>query len=149
MKNRKNQSGFTIIELLIVVVVIGILATLVIVTYSGIQMKNRDTKRKNDVEAIGMQLEVYNATTGSYPALHELQDSSWATANLKNFNSSHLVAPGSKFDSISNIISTKTYQYVPGPEGCTTSKRNCSTFTLTAKLEAGNTQPVVVRNVSN
>jgi prepilin-type N-terminal cleavage/methylation domain-containing protein len=149
MTYKKNQSGFTIIELLIVVIVIGILTTLVIVTYSGIQMKNRDTKRKNDVEAIGMQLEVYNATTGSYPALHELQDNNWATTNLKNFNVSHLTAPGAKSDSISNVISTKTYQYVPGPDGCTTAKRNCSTFTLTAKLESGNTQPVVVRNVSN
>ena len=49
--------GFTIVELLIVIVVIGILAALVVVTYSGIQQKARDTERKTDVNALHGQLE--------------------------------------------------------------------------------------------
>ena len=147
---KQNQNGFTIIEMLIVVLVIGVLATLVVVTFSGIQMKNRDNKRRNDLEAIAMQLEVYNASHGAYPALAELSNETWVQKNLKNLNANHLQAPGSKnADSLSSNISISTYQYVPGPTGCTTAKTTCTTFTLTAKLESNNAQPVVVKNVSN
>jgi len=147
---KQNQQGFTIIEMLIVVLVIGVLATLVVVTFSGIQMKNRDNKRRYDVEAIAMQLEVYNASHGAYPALAELSSENWVQKNLRNLNTNHLQAPGSKnADSLSSTISISTYQYVPGPAGCTTAKTTCTTFTLTAKLESNNAQPVVVKNVSN
>jgi len=147
---KNNQQGFTIIEMLIVVLIIGILATLVIVTYSGIQLKNRDSKRRNDIEAIAMQLEAYNASHGAYPALAELSNASWVQKNLKNLSSDHLQAPGSKnSDSISATLSTSSYQYIPGPIGCTTAKATCSTFTLTAKPESNNAQLLVVKNVSN
>ncbi len=148
--HKLKQQGFTIIEMLIVVLVIGILATLVIVTYSGIQVKNRDAKRRNDIEAIAMQLEVYNASHGAYPALLELSNGAWVQTNLKNLNSDHLRAPGSKnSDSISSVASTTTYQYVPGPAGCTTAKATCTIFTLTAKPESSTLQSIVVKNVSN
>ncbi len=147
---KQNQQGFTIIEMLIVVLVIGVLATLVVVTFSGIQMKNRDNKRRNDVEAIAMQLEVYNASHGAYPALAELSSENWVQKNLRNLNTNHLQAPGSKnADSLSSNASISTYQYVPGPDGCTTAKTTCTTFILTAKLESNNAQPIVVKNVSN
>lgn len=49
MKLILKQKGFTIVELLIVIVVIGILAAITIVAYNGIQTRARDTKIKNDV----------------------------------------------------------------------------------------------------
>jgi len=42
---RQKQKGFTIVELLIVIVVIGILAAIVIMTYNGIQQRSRNTAR--------------------------------------------------------------------------------------------------------
>ena len=42
---KRTQSGFTIVELLIVIIVIGILAALVLVTFSGVQQKARNTER--------------------------------------------------------------------------------------------------------
>lgn len=49
---QKNTSGFTIVELLIVIVVIGILAAITIVAYNGIQDRARNTKIKNDLAQI-------------------------------------------------------------------------------------------------
>jgi prepilin-type N-terminal cleavage/methylation domain-containing protein len=63
------QKGFTIVELLIVIVVIGILAALVITTYNGIQQKGRNTERTTDLKAVQGQLEAYYASNGRYPAV--------------------------------------------------------------------------------
>ncbi|MEO8863266.1 MAG: prepilin-type N-terminal cleavage/methylation domain-containing protein, partial [Candidatus Saccharimonadales bacterium] len=49
MALKVKQQGFTIVELLIVIVVIGILAALVITTFTGIQQKGRDTERTTDL----------------------------------------------------------------------------------------------------
>lgn len=62
MKNRRN--GFTIVELLIVIVVIAILATISIVAYTGIQARAHDTKRASDINQIKKALVAYNIMNG-------------------------------------------------------------------------------------
>src|SRR5664279_4840927 len=69
---KRSQQGFTIVELLIVIVVIGILAALVITTYNGIQQKGRNTERTTDLKAVQGQLEAYYAQNGRYPASTDL-----------------------------------------------------------------------------
>lgn len=68
MLKKSSQKGFTIVELLIVIVVIGILAALVLNTFSGVQKRARDTQRQTDVNAIATQLEVYYNDNGTYPS---------------------------------------------------------------------------------
>lgn len=58
------KPGFTIVELLIVIVVIGILAGLVITTFAGTQAKARDTRRKHDVAEIKKAIAGYAITEG-------------------------------------------------------------------------------------
>ena len=60
--------GFTIVELLIVVVVIAILASISIVAYNGIQQRGRDAIRSSDIAAIKKALELYKINNGGYPA---------------------------------------------------------------------------------
>ena len=67
-KLRKQESGFTIVELLIVIVVIGILAALVLNTFQGVQARARNTERKTDINALHTHLEVYYNDNGSYPS---------------------------------------------------------------------------------
>jgi prepilin-type N-terminal cleavage/methylation domain-containing protein len=96
MNSLKNRNkGFTIVELLIVIVVIGILAALVITTYSGIQAKGRNSQRSADVSAIVTQLEAYKSDNGNYPSLGNLNSQAWRTANLKSLDNDALVDPQS------------------------------------------------------
>ncbi|MDP4009322.1 MAG: type II secretion system protein, partial [bacterium] len=66
MKQTRN-SGFTLIELLVVIAIIGILATIVTVSFRGIQADARDTKRQAEVRGVGTAMELYYRDNGKYP----------------------------------------------------------------------------------
>lgn len=62
------KRGFTLIEILVVIALIGVLAGLMIVAFQGTRRSSRDGKRKADLEQIRSALEMYKADKGSYPA---------------------------------------------------------------------------------
>lgn len=64
---KSRQVGFTIVELLIVIVVIGILAAITIVAYNGVQSRAREASLKSDLTNVAKQIELYRAD-GDYPA---------------------------------------------------------------------------------
>jgi prepilin-type N-terminal cleavage/methylation domain-containing protein len=66
--NSEKQSGFTIVELLIVIVVIGILAAITIVSYSGITARANATKAQTNGANSQKVAEAYNADNNIYPA---------------------------------------------------------------------------------
>ena len=63
----KRQSGVTLIELLIVIVIIGILASIGVMYYKGPQQRARDSRRKSDLGQIASSLEMYRANNDTYP----------------------------------------------------------------------------------
>jgi prepilin-type N-terminal cleavage/methylation domain-containing protein len=62
-----RKRAFTLIELLVVVAIIGILATVVVINLSGAQSKSRDAKRANDIKAIDTALKLFFQDEGKYP----------------------------------------------------------------------------------
>lgn len=64
---QKNQKGFTIIELLIVIVIIGILVALALPNLFAAQARGRDSDRKADIKTLQTSLETYYNDNGSYP----------------------------------------------------------------------------------
>lgn len=64
MKKHRSTTGFTLIELMIVIVVIAILATITIVSYSGVQQNARNMSRIQTVSALVDNLHIYQATNG-------------------------------------------------------------------------------------
>lgn len=62
---KQKQAGFTIVELLIVIVVIAILATISIVAFNGIQQKGRNAARLAGANSVYKQLEIYTRQTGN------------------------------------------------------------------------------------
>lgn len=64
---RKSTTGFTIVELLIVIVVIAILAAISIVAYTGIQNRANNSAVQNDLAAAVKALELYKIDNSEYP----------------------------------------------------------------------------------
>lgn len=87
MKYRTN-AGFTLIELTITVIVIGILSTVAFLGVQNTLISNRDRTRLENVRAITTALEDYYSDNGEYPLGLELNPNSFATelsaANLTN-----------------------------------------------------------------
>ncbi|HRN90376.1 MAG TPA: prepilin-type N-terminal cleavage/methylation domain-containing protein [Candidatus Saccharibacteria bacterium] len=68
-KNRLFYSGFTIIELLIVIVIIGILATITFIAYSGIQRSATDSSAKDTLSKAVNAMKLTGVQTGSFDTL--------------------------------------------------------------------------------
>ena len=62
-----TRRGFTIVELIIVIVVISILVAVTIVTYAGIQQRAQFSAEQQDMTSIRKLLELYKVANGTYP----------------------------------------------------------------------------------
>ncbi len=67
-KSRKFSQGFTLVELLVVITIIGVLATVVMVSLNSARVKARDIKRIADVRQVALALEFCYDQAGKYLA---------------------------------------------------------------------------------
>lgn len=68
MSSKRNSiTGFTIVELLIVIIVIGVLTAITVIAFNGMQQRGRDTDRRQGVATIKKALELYKIDNNGYP----------------------------------------------------------------------------------
>lgn len=156
MVSLKNKKGFTIVELLIVIVIIGILATLVIVTFTGIQQKGRNTQRTTDIKALNGYIESFYAEYGFYPTVADMQSPDFVARYMKGLDPQAMLDPKVKQPATGttgmNVTNADGYGYEYTPEAdsdgtCSTSASatgatdepadtGCTKYTVaTAKME--------------
>jgi prepilin-type N-terminal cleavage/methylation domain-containing protein len=124
-----RQKGFTIIELLIVIVIIGLLALLVLNNVGGATADARDAQRKDDIAKLATQLEIYNNKESRYPTGAQLVGTEFT--DVVDIDAEVLIDP----DGVQIGTTGSDYSYTVEPAGCDNTATDCESFTLTATLE--------------
>lgn len=155
----KIRNGFTLVETVIIIVVLGILATIVTVATTGILTDSRDGSRNASVSVIGEALERYYSKNGEYPSCSSLQGSPDTVRQFLGVDGGVLKAPSS--DAANSIVCTDITASTPTDsfayigyrsDGTTVCPTNiaCRSFVLKYKEEAsGEIKTVASRQQGN
>lgn len=110
--NIKNNRGFTIVELLIVIVVIAILAAISIVAYNGIQARARATAAQSAATSLDKKVEIYNAINTQYPTVvGTITGTGTQNGVTTSSTSDWYAAPGSAFTVNTGVAAATTGMY--------------------------------------
>lgn len=86
MPKKIPKTGFTLVELLVVITIITILSAIGLAVYSNAQSLARDSKRLSGIRDLVTALEAYNSSNGSYPGCSSINCSSWGNSGSVNYN---------------------------------------------------------------
>jgi len=145
---RKIISGFTIVELLVVIAVIGILTTISLISFTRYQADSRDTQRSSKTTILAEALEKYYDKNGEYPGCSAVSDSNAATVTttvLPGVELNTLLTPKSAPTDTNSIKCTDitgaageadVFAYVGDGSTACTSGQSCLSWTLKYKEES-------------
>lgn len=111
-KRKENSKGFTLIELIIVMVTIAILSGLSLFALQGARRQGRDARRRSDLESVRSALELYKADCNLYPASLPAVGSALSATCTGSSNTYIQSIPGDPTSSANyyyNRTSTTTY----------------------------------------
>lgn len=159
-----NGRGFTVVELIITITIMGILLLLTVVNVNASQISARDTERVSDIESIAAALENFYSvgspnfgTIARYPTTDITSSTTTTRSFLPDIDVKSLTAPGISDSTLTFIPATNTSQttagvtpqptisqYVYQPimsDGtlCTSGNTDCRKFNLYYRLEKDNT----------
>lgn len=79
---RTQRNGFTLLELLVVVSIIGLLLAMGTVAFATAQQRGRDSRRRADIQQMQKGFEQYYADNGSYEACATMDDAAYFPGGL-------------------------------------------------------------------
>ncbi len=104
---KKSLNGFTIVELLVVIVVIGILAAISVVAYNGVQRQVRDKTVLTDLHGLGF-------LESQYALLNNVPGKDWYSGNGIDSSLNFTPSPGNVIDAMTNGTDYCIRAYNPG-----------------------------------
>jgi prepilin-type N-terminal cleavage/methylation domain-containing protein len=152
LERRDRLAGFTMVEVVIVLLVLGILATLILNSLQTVQAKSRDATRRTHIDQVAQKLETCyddkDKCNSAYPSLLQLTDTSpngFVVANLPDFNNDWLKDSSNGVIQANDATAATQYQYTASPDGCTgtTGSAKCQGFTLRSYQETNPDHPYV------
>ena len=145
---KKNKiTGFTIVELLVVIAIIGILSVISIVSFSRVQSESRDSQRSSKITVIAEALEKYYEKNGEYPSCSDMSQpaSTISSSTLKGIDPNALTTPtattgsNSILPSCANLVAgstTDAFAYVGDSSAACLAGVDCSHYTLKYREES-------------
>lgn len=141
-----NRRGFTVIEIIVVLIVISILLSIGVYTTLSRQSVYRDRERQSDVNSIKISLEnYYKNNSGVYPIATDVASDLENPTKMKGspIDSQALIAPGQVDASLvsgTNLnASIENYTYEPLPADCNNTDKECRSYKLHYKKETDGT----------
>ncbi|MDN5275642.1 MAG: hypothetical protein JWN33_291 [Candidatus Saccharibacteria bacterium] len=140
---RRTVRGFTMIEIIVAVVIIGILATIATFSYNTVQSRTRDNQRQTSAKIIAGALESYYNDNGEYPSCMALSGTPEAVSALLKIDRNVLEAPldqnnvnSLKCTAIDTNTTTDYYSFTgDGSASCSTGS-SCLEWTISYKDES-------------
>jgi len=111
----KRINGFSFIELLVTIAILGILATIAAVSFRGANKNARDTQRRAEIQEIKGGIEEYRLVSGVYPNVDSSSQGILLSALQPDYLSRNYVDPLNK--ALNGVSYYYHYNYV-GASGC-------------------------------
>lgn len=122
---RVGDGGFTVVELIIIIIVIGILATISVVSYSGAQARANRSSAESTVQQVKLKLGEHMTDKNTYP-----HDKAAVVAYLNTVNAS---ATATAFNTAKNGQNISYTAQAAGGGACS-AVITCVTYTITVPV---------------
>ncbi len=112
MNRISRKSGFTIVELIVIIVIIGILAAITIVSYTGVSQKATVAVLMSDLASASKQVQLFQATssTSSYPTANNCPTPGATEICIKTSGSNTLISNNGYI--VNNSANPKTFSII-------------------------------------